>query len=187
MENVINRYLAKFDEINVIAQTHFGGMTVNEAQGTIRSIMIDGWEEGFAAVGYSLSDRLDRTFETALRSAALTEIIGGETTDERVARHVLNGDYSALGNVAETEFHRMYILGGDHRAQKINRERPLGKYWLTVRDPKVRDTHRYIDGITLPLDGIYYTFDGDYASAPGLFQKVENNARCRCILGYVYL
>ena len=187
MEKIISRYLAKFDEINLIADTHLDGLTVTEAQETVKGIMIDGFEEGFAAVGYSLSDRLDRTFDAAVLTAALTEIIGGESTDERVARHVIAGDYSALKNVVDTEFHRMYILGGDHRAQQIDRERPLGKYWLTVRDSKVRDTHRYIDGIVLPMDGVYYTFDGDYAKAPGLFTKVENNARCRCILGYVYL
>jgi hypothetical protein len=187
MEKIISRYLAKFDDINLIADTHLDGLTVTEAQETVKGIMLDGFEEGFAAVGYSLSDTLSRSIASGVIHASLDEVIGGETTDERVARHVLNGDYSALKNVVETEFHRMYILGGDYRAEAINRERPLGKYWLTVRDMKVRDTHRYIDGITIPLDGVYYTFDGDYAPAPGLFQNVENNARCRCILGYVYL
>lgn len=186
MEKIISRYLAKFDDINLIADTHLDGLTVTEAQETVKGIMLDGFEEGFAAVGYSLSDTLSRSIASGVIHAALDEVIGGETTDERVARHVLNGDYSALKNVVETEFHRMYILGGDYRAEAINRERTLGKYWLTVRDSKVRDTHRYIDGIVLPMDGVYYTFDGDYAKAPGLFTKVENNARCRCILGYVY-
>ena len=31
-------------------------------------------------------------------------------------------------------------------------------------------------------DDYFYTYDGDHASAPGLFELAENNVNCRCEL-----
>lgn len=187
MREVITRYLAKFDEINLIADAFSEETTEEEAVKTARDIMTDGYIEGFAAVGYMLHDDLERPVDIALMHAALDEVIGEQTTDERVAEHIRNSNISDLKNTIETEFHRVYVLGGDDRAQAINRERILEKFWLTVKDGNVRETHRYLEGISLPLDGEFYTIDGDHARAPGLFSKVENNAHCRCILGYRYI
>lgn len=187
MKNVITRYLAKFDEINVIADSFSDETTADEAKDIIHAVMTDGYLEGFAAVGYQLFDDLDRPYDIALLTAAMEVIVGGETTDDRIEKHIRDGDVAALRNVTETEFHRMYILGGEDRAQAVDRERAVGKSWVTVGDSRVRETHRYLEGITLPLDGEFFTVDGDHASAPGLFERVENNARCRCILSYRYL
>lgn len=187
MRDVITRYLAKFDEINLIADTFAEETTEEDAVKKVRDIMTDAYLEGFAAVGYMLYDDLDRPADIALMYAALDEVIGEQTTDERVAEHIRSGNISDLKNTIETEFHRMYVLGGDDRAQAINRERTLEKSWLTVKDSNVRETHRYLEGISLPLDGEFYTFDGDHARAPGLFSKVENNAHCRCIISYRYI
>jgi hypothetical protein len=51
-----------------------------------------------------------------------------------------------------------------------------------MMDEKVRDTHKYLEGMTVALDEEFYTYDGDHAPAPHGFTKVENNANCRCVV-----
>lgn len=60
--------------------------------------------------------------------------------------------------------------------------RPLSKTWMTMLDEKVRDTHQYLEGMTIPLDDEFYTYDGDHAQAPGGFTSAAENCNCRCQL-----
>ena len=59
---------------------------------------------------------------------------------------------------------------------------PLYKIWGTMLDEKVRDTHAYLEGMKVPLDAEFYTYDGDHAQAPGGFTDANNNCNCRCAL-----
>ena len=54
------------------------------------------------------------------------------------------------------------------------------KTWVTMADDRVRDTHDYLEGMTVPVDGRFWTFDSDYARYPGDFQLPQNNISCRC-------
>jgi hypothetical protein len=56
------------------------------------------------------------------------------------------------------------------------------KTWVTMMDDRVRDTHDYLEGETVGIGEDFYTYDGDHASAPGLFELAENNVNCRCEL-----
>ena len=56
------------------------------------------------------------------------------------------------------------------------------KSWITMMDEKVRDTHQYLEGMTVGIDEDFYTYDGDHAPAPGLFEFPENSINCRCEL-----
>ena len=58
----------------------------------------------------------------------------------------------------------------------------VSKNWITVRDDKVRETHSYLEGQSVPLEEEFFTFDGDHAAYPGGFTKAENNVNCRCIV-----
>jgi hypothetical protein len=55
------------------------------------------------------------------------------------------------------------------------------KRWITAEDDRVRDAHRWLDGIAVPLDEKFYV-DGDSAYAPGGFSLPELNVNCRCEL-----
>lgn len=181
MEAVKRRYLAKFDEINVIlSETDIETTSVGEMQEIFRSIMMDAFFEGYAVAGYMLDDVYDRIPAWSFIIEELCREFEGKTTDDRVAEYVIARDRSALKTVADTEFHRMFSTGEMRRAR--DSRIPCQKEWLTMHDPKVRKNHSYLDGIRLPLDDEFYTFDGDHAEAPGGFMSVENNANCRCIL-----
>jgi hypothetical protein len=49
-------------------------------------------------------------------------------------------------------------------------------------DNRVREEHQYLEGQTIDIDDEFYTYDGDHASAPGLFTLAQNNVNCRCEL-----
>ena len=58
------------------------------------------------------------------------------------------------------------------------------KRWKDVGDEKVRDTHQYLNGISVPLNDYFYSISGDYGRFPGDFKTAEENSNCRC--GIVY-
>jgi uncharacterized protein with gpF-like domain len=56
------------------------------------------------------------------------------------------------------------------------------KRWQTMEDDRVRDTHSYLQGMVVPFDADFYTYDSDHAPFPGLFTLPENNIGCRCVV-----
>jgi hypothetical protein len=54
------------------------------------------------------------------------------------------------------------------------------KTWVTMADDRVRDTHDYLEGMSVPINERFFTFDNDYARYPGDFQLPQNNINCRC-------
>ena len=47
-------------------------------------------------------------------------------------------------------------------------------------DEKVRDLHDYLDGMTIPIDAEFYTYNGDHAYYPSQFGVAEEDCNCRC-------
>ena len=62
--------------------------------------------------------------------------------------------------------------------------RDVYKTWQTMQDDRVRETHDYLEGMTIPLKEKFKTLDMDEADAPGGFTLPENNVNCRCWLSY---
>lgn len=85
----------------------------------------------------------------------------------------------AITRIAETEMHRIANTAALNTAKYAGAK---SKTWVTMLDDKVRDTHDYLEGETVDIDEDFYTYDGDHASAPGLFELAENNVNCRCEL-----
>ena len=121
--------------------------------------------------GENFSDRIDthiRAFEESARDAAAVDKLAEQ-----------------LSVIAETETHRAINVGAQDGAQEYADAHPretIFKTWVTAGDDRVRDTHDYLEGATVPLNARFYTYDGDNALEPGDFIKPENNINCRCIL-----
>ena len=108
--------------------------------------------------------------------------IAGETWRERVADYFLNGGTAAdIVRVMETEMHRDYNEAALQAARKAGAKT---KTWMTMMDDRVRETHDYLQSMTVGIDEDFYTYDGDHASAPGMFGLAENNVNCRCLLTF---
>ena len=108
------------------------------------------------------------------------EKVAGKTWKERVKDYFANGGTGAdIVRIAETEMHR---IANTAALETAKRGGATSKTWATMLDDKVRETHDYLEGVTVGIDDDFITFDGDHASAPGLFSLAENNVNCRCEL-----
>lgn len=99
--------------------------------------------------------------------------------EQRVREYAENGQLPDIMRVVETDMTRVFNEGSLKAAKKAGAK---NKTWLTMMDDRVRDTHSYLEGMTVPIDAEFYTFDGDHASSPGGFSMAENNVNCRCVL-----
>lgn len=106
--------------------------------------------------------------------------IAGETWRDRVRDYFSNGGSVAdIVRIMETETHRDYNEAALTTARKAGAK---SKTWMTMMDDRVRETHDYLQSMTVGIDEDFYTYDGDHASAPGGFELAENNVSCRCTL-----
>lgn len=111
--------------------------------------------------------------------AAINKKIAGKDYKERLREYAPLGDISAIVKVLDTDMTRIYNTGVLDTAKANGATQ---KTWNTMLDDRVRDTHEPLEGVTIPIDAEFYTYDGDHAPQPGLFQKPENSINCRCIL-----
>lgn len=106
--------------------------------------------------------------------------VAGKTWRERVEDYFANGGTGEdIARIADTEMHRIANTAALDTAKYAGAR---NKTWVTMLDDRVRDTHDYLEGETVGIDDDFYTYDGDHASAPGLFELAENNVNCRCEL-----
>lgn len=106
--------------------------------------------------------------------------VANRTWRERVEDYFSNGgSVDDLVRIAETETHRIANTAALDTAKVAGAK---NKTWITMLDEKVRSTHEYLEGMTVGIDEEFYTYDGDHAPAPGLFQLPENSINCRCEL-----
>jgi len=106
--------------------------------------------------------------------------VADKTWRERVEDYFENGGTGAdIARIADTEMHRIANTAALDTAKRAG---ATHKTWATMLDDKVRETHDYLEGMTVDIDDEFYTYDGDHASAPGLFTLAQNNVNCRCEL-----
>ena len=80
--------------------------------------------------------------------------------------------------VVDTDTHRVYNDSIENVGTRA--DGTVYKTWLTMQDDRVRDSHSYLEGMRVPMDSRFYTFDNDSARYPGDFADPANNVNCRC-------
>ena len=120
--------------------------------------------------------------DTAAMESVIYLPVEGKTFSDRVLEYALLDDVEGIRTVAETEYHRVYNTAADQTARSAPGQ--VSKRWRTVGDNVVREAHRYLEGVEVPLDAEFYTYDGDHAAFPGGFTQARNNVNCRCIVTY---
>ena len=114
--------------------------------------------------------------------AAVYASIAGETWRDRVLKYYESGGtLYDIRRIAETDATRIYNQGAID-AVRANGASGVNKRWQTMMDDRVRDTHSYLQSMEVPFDEDFWTYDGDHAPAPGMFERPENNINCRCIV-----
>lgn len=188
MEKVVSSYLTALDELNVLTTTSYrmanGDLATRLSQITedILSFLINGYALGVQAAASMLTTELD--VDVKQMEKAIYLVIEGKTFADRITDHVLTDDLPGLLRLVESEYHRVYNAAVEDGATDYVNNGGFGvtKNWYTVKDNKVRETHKYLEGQSIALEEEFFTFDGDHAPYPGRFTKAENNVGCRCIV-----
>ena len=114
---------------------------------------------------------------------AIYMMIAGKMWDERVMEYYENGgSVYDIQRIAETDATRIYNQGALDAVKANGSGAGVNKRWATMNDDRVRDTHSYLEGMVVPYNAEFYTYDGDHAAAPGMFSLPENNINCRCVV-----
>ena len=133
---------------------------------------------GNSVTNENLSSNYEPTVDDVMK--VVDAKVAGKTWRERVEDYFSNGGTGEdIARIADTETHRIANTAAFDTAKKAGAE---NKTWVTMLDDRVRETHDYLEGMTVGIDEDFYTYDGDHASAPGLFELAENNVNCRCEL-----
>lgn len=192
-------YLDTFDELHVLGETLYqdylqGNKTIEEVTKQCEDLFIYAY-----LLGYQIGlDDLDIQEDEAIYY--LDSIKGTSKPQESVDKmfiqdgeeknfvscikeHLENEDgASSIEKVLSTEWHRDINAGIQQSAEDYTNETGKGitKTWLTVLDDKVRDTHSYLEGMTIGVNEDFYTYNGDHAPYPGLFDSASEDVNCRC-------
>lgn len=179
MDEILENTQLAFDEVNALSKT-------NLTKEDVLSLMISGYRLGVKNTGQMLGYDVEADIEDMYE--ALFVLIDGKTWEDRYDEHKKNDDADGMGTLVRSEYHRVYIRGGEDGADKVSFATGLGinKTWNTMLDDRVRDTHNYLEGMTIPKEEDFWTYDGDHAPGPGGFYDASNNANCRCILTYAF-
>lgn len=191
-EKRIEEWLKRIDDPNILS--------FDELNKLYFDMFTDGYKEGLGHSKAMILPGLDSDeFELYLETReSLQDFIAksdylynlpylnGNTVSEMATQYWLEGDKPALKRLMDSEYHRAYGNGAYDMAEIIGDipSYEIKKTWVTAGDERVRDTHVYLDGVTIGKDETFYTFDGDEALFPGGFESARNNANCRCILIY---
>lgn len=132
----------------------------------------------------SINDQFGTDYRPTAEQLAKTiyRKIDGSTWEDRIRTWYENGGTAAdILRIAETESHR---IGNDIAFEAAKAVGATRKTWLTMLDGKVRETHDFLESVSVGIEDDFYTFDNDHAPYPGAFGKAENNCNCRCELQY---
>lgn len=181
------------DEINAIAdkiRTHFedngkGRIKSREDAEDIIDELLDlfllSYANGATATNTELGTAVMPPVDAM--DAAVNKAIAGETWRERVMGYYESGgSLYDITRIAETDAMRIYNQGALDAVAANGSGAGVNKRWQTMLDDRVRDTHSYLEGMVVPYDAEFWTYDGDHAAAPGMFELPENNINCRCIV-----
>ena len=188
MEQVISSYVAALDELNPLTATSYYTADGDETERAKKvaddlfSFLVNAYTLGILNASSMLDTEL--TVNLDEMEEAIFAVIDGKTFEDRVLDHVRNESPGRLVTLAESESHRVYNQAVDNGAKEYVSWGNSGvtKIWYTVGDERVRDTHDYLEGVSVPVGHNFFTYDGDSAAYPGGFQKAENNVNCRCIV-----
>ena len=123
--------------------------------------------------------------------------IAGKDWEQRVSEYYDSdsGTVDDVIRVVDTDMNRIYNDSVLDVGEKANRGRVewsdadmpvpdstgrVMKTWVTMADQKVRETHVYLEGMSVPVGRKFFSYDGDSARYPGDFSDPSNNINCRC-------
>lgn len=187
---------APFDELNILQDTFErwrsdwnpekkpDAKLVQDVIDEVEYLLVLAYVFGKDAANEALGTEIE-VDEAEMKEALFKKIEDKDFVD-RIAEHMEHFDVPLVMRVAETEMTRDFNAGGMNTALTAEKQKGLQakKTWHTMMDDRVRDTHDYLEDMTVDLNERFYTYDGDSAMHPGDFSNASNNVGCRCILSF---
>ena len=185
------RAIFPFDEINsfstVVLPKHFDERGRIKSQKDCEDIideMLDlfllAYENGVDIVNEQFGGSYEPTLEEVERT--VYHRINDLTWVDRVWEwYEKGGTAEDIVRIVETEAHRDGNAAANDTAIKNG---ATTKRWECMMLPTSRDTHIYLDGVTVPIDAEFYTFEGNHAMYPGQFGVAEEDCNCMCVVQY---
>ena len=180
----VDNLITALQEINVLVGEWYEN-NLPKIGDLIEDLLITAYLTGREAAEDYLEYRLETEADIDLLNKALNLKIEGETYRDRINKYLEEGGTAYdFTRIAETEFHRMYNTGLVDGGNEIGYETGeyITKTWVAVMDDRTRDQHAYLDGMTIPLNDLFYTYECDSSYAPGMFVKAYLDVNCRCVL-----
>lgn len=182
-------YLLPLDELNnfrYALPTHFenGVIRSKEDEDEVFEELIDlfilSFTRGQAAANQMLVSDVSASFDEA--NSVINREVAGKTWRERVTDYFANGGTEAdIARIAETEANRITNEAAYKTAQAAG---ATTKTWNCMMLPTSRDTHRYLDGVTVPLNAEFYSYKGNSTQFPCEWGVAEEDVNCLCWLTY---
>lgn len=190
--NYLQEYTAMFDQADkAVRDTWYAYLGTPELKkkmcDTLEDLIVYAFVSGIGQTDVQLDfDRaLSEAESASVLRTALDHKSAGKTLADRVEEHINENSLPKMLILADTEIHRAYNEGMLAEAHKIGCANGLSvqKTWHTMEDERVRESHYWLDQLTLPIDMSFCIYN-DSALAPGMFSTAEENVNCRCWLTY---
>ncbi len=175
----MNKYLLGFDEINRLSKKFVKETELEELFETLYIVMYEAYLKGYEPENEKNKIKTEPPKEDLIELLIFFKY-GDKDPFDLLEEAYRNDDKVRIKTIFENEYHRMFNAG----AYDYGREHCRTKKWVTMNDYRVRDTHNYLEGVELPVDAEFITYDGDGALYPGGFSNAANNVNCRCVLEY---
>lgn len=178
--------LPNFDEINNLVAYAYNN-ELDNFQSSFLSLLINAYRDGREDAEDMLEYFLIFDVPTEALDKAVNHKTEGKTAMERVNDYLVNGgSLEEIQRVVVNECQRCYNTGAYDTANEIAKESGLviTKTWRTMMDDRVRDTHDYLEGMTVRLNERFYTWNGDAALYPRQFGVADEDINCRCVIEY---
>ena len=178
-----------FDELNrleVEIRDRFGDehLKIDDDYEDVIDMMLDLFLLAYAMGNSVTNENLSSNYQPSVDEvmSVVDAKVAGETWRERVENYFANGGTGAdLARIATTETHRIANQAAYETAKKAG---ATEKTWHCMMLPTSRDTHIYLDGVTAPLDGEFYSFKGGSTQFPGQWGIAEEDVNCLCWLSF---
>ena len=179
--------LFPFDELNTLKSQFEAAEQDPEGKKQRKGYYIDEVTDLFVLAYIYGTDELNKELGTDIQPdtqemrAVIEERFDGKNYIDRLNDYFENGTTYDIERVLYTDAHRIYNAAKFTGAKKAGATK---KTWHTMLDPRVRDTHDYLEGVTIPMDAEFITYNGDKTLYPSQFGIPEEDIGCRCYLSF---
>ena len=178
--------LLPLDEINqfrVTLEAHFGEdgkLRSKQDEEDIIDEMLDLFLLSAALGSQSANDDLGTDYHIGTKTAVdiIDREVAGKTWRERVREYFDNGGTAAdIMRIAETEAHRDANESAFVTAEAVGAKT---KTWHCLLLPTSRESHIYLNNVTAPIDGYFYSIHGGSTRFPGEWGIADEDVNCYC-------